>query len=156
MKKLVGLIILGIILIAMASGKDNSPSSPSSPPLSIEQQNATKQAEAQKKAEEDARCRADRSCWGNKNVYLGYLCRQSIEGMAKYDFKWTDGWLESKFSHFRWKNWDKQILSVSGDKIQLQNGFGGFIRHTYECDINLSNPDSPRAIDVRLVAGKLN
>lgn len=72
--------------------------------------------------------------------------------MAKYDFKWIDGMLEPKFSHFRWSNRDKGVVTFIGDKIQLQNGLGNWVRHTYECDFD---PQTDTAIAARVRPGRI-
>lgn len=60
--------------------------------------------------------------------------------------------LESKFSHFRWKNQGKGVMTFIGDEIQLQNGFGAWQNYAYECDYD---PSSEQVLDVRAREGRL-
>jgi hypothetical protein len=62
------------------------------------------------------------------------FCRAPIERLARYDFRWTDGMLGSKFTHFRWIDKEQGHLQYQGDSIQFQNGFGAWQNHRYTCD----------------------
>lgn len=87
------------------------------------------------KKEEERLCKKDLQCWGQKNANAAAVaCDGKIEKLAKYDFEWTDGFFEPKFSRSRWRNKDRLIITYIGDKIKLQNGFGAWQRYTYECD----------------------
>ena len=72
--------------------------------------------------------------------------------MAKNNFEWTDGVLEPKFSHYRWKDQSLGEITYIGDKIKFQNGFGAWIFHTYECDLDSTGT---RVLDVRASPGRL-
>jgi len=90
-------------------------------------------AEAERK--KDADCKTDLQCWGDKHsIKASFACRPYVERLAKYQFEWTDGWLDTKFSHFRWKNKAKGQVTYVGDKIKFQNGFGAWQFATYTCD----------------------
>lgn len=114
------------------------------------------EAEAVRLAEqqaEDDRCRADLQCWGDiASTHGGYKCEQLIERMAKHDFEWTDGFLDLKFSHHRWRDIKAGTVTIIGDKIKMQNGFGAWTHMTYECDFN---PLSEAVSDVRVSPGRL-
>lgn len=110
-------------------------------------------AEAKQQAEEEARCRADLRCWGEKHqLEASIVCKGLVERLALNSFQWTDDWLEPKFSHYRWQDKAAGIITIIGDKIQYQNGFGAMINHVYECDYD---PDNGRVIDVRAQRGRL-
>ena len=85
------------------------------------------------------------------------ICVHYIEKLARYDFEWTDGWLDYKFTHFRWKNQNKGIITFIGDKIKLQNGFGAWQHYTYACDYspNKDADEIGNVLDVRLREGRL-
>jgi hypothetical protein len=101
----------------------------------------------------DATCLADLKCWGEKHVIAASVrCDDAVERLAKYSHKWTDGLLEPKFSHYRWKNRATGVVTYIGDKIQFQNGFGAFQNHIYECDFD---PRSEEVLDVRARPGRL-
>jgi len=90
-------------------------------------------AEAERK--KDADCKTDLQCWGDKHsIKASFACRPYVERLAKYQFEWTDGWLDTKFSRFRWKNKAKGQVTYVGDKIKFQNGFGAWQYATYTCD----------------------
>lgn len=107
---------------------------------------------AQQQAEQE-RCRTDLQCWGEEaSTKGGYPCTQVIERMAKYDFEWTDGLLDLKFSHYRWRDAKAGTVTIIGDKIKMQNGFGAWTHMIYECDFN---PLTDTVSDVRVSPGRL-
>lgn len=110
------------------------------------------QAAAEKLAKQQE-CKKDLQCWGDEAAVSGtYDCTQLIERMAKHDFEWTDGMLEPKFSHYRWRDPEAGTITLIGDKIKMQNGFGAWTHMTYECDFN---PISDGVVDVRVAEGRL-
>jgi hypothetical protein len=107
---------------------------------------------AKARAEAEA-CKKDLQCWGDKHtVMAGFRCDSHVEKLAKYDFQWTDGFLEPKFSRFRWKSKESGIITYIGDKIRFQNGFGAWQNYVYECDLD---PISQVVRDVRARPGRL-
>ncbi len=82
----------------------------------------------------------------------GFRCVDYVEKMAKYNAKWTDGMLEPKFSHARWKDKQNKIITAIGDKVQFQNGFGAYQNYIYECDLDI---EGEVVYDVRANPGKL-
>lgn len=101
----------------------------------------------------DEQCMQDIQCWGDKHsLYAGTYCAEPIEKYAKYSFEWTDGMLGSKFSHFRWADKSSGTLTVIGDKLKFQNGFGAWQNMIYECDWN---PVSKEVLAVRVSAGQI-
>ena len=113
-------------------------------PLS-EEELAAREAEA-------AKCRASSLCWGRKHLReAAWRCGPRIEGMAKYDFKWTDdGRPENRFSDslFFWKDQDKGHLKYVGERLQFQNGFGAFQKVMYRCDYD---PDTDQVLGVKIL-----
>ncbi len=97
-------------------------------------------------------CRQDLNCWGNRHVSKGVYCEDHIERLAQYSHQWTDGFLEPKFSRFRWKDQSAGTLTLIGDKIQFQNGLGAWQNHTYQCDID---PETDTVLGVRASPGRL-
>lgn len=95
----------------------------------------------------------DLSCLGNQGIIgASVYCVGPIERMALHDVKWTDGFLEMKFSRFRWKDKAAGVITYIGDKVQFQNGFGAFSPMTYECDMD-RNEETVRG--VRVYDGRL-
>jgi hypothetical protein len=118
---------------------------PPPPPTAAQQKVAAETAEA---------CRRSLQCWGDRyNSAADVYCDDSVERLAKYSAKWTDGWLEPKFSRFRWKDQKRGVITFVGDKIQFQNGFGVRQNHVYECDFQ---PDGNWVLDVRAAPGRLS
>ncbi len=109
-------------------------------------------AEEQRLAEE-AECKRELSCWGEKaSTVAMFTGPRFIERMARYDYEWTDGFLDVKFSHYRWKDIENGIVTVIGDKIKFQNGFGAWSNMIYECDVN---PATETVLDVRMSEGRI-
>lgn len=136
-----GLIGLGVLIaivvgaVAMCSDSD-----------------AEKAAAAKAKAASDAKCQTDLQCIGDKlSMAAAVRCVGPVERMAKHSAKWVDGTLEPKFSHFRWGA-GKQSVTMIGDKVQFQNGFGAYTNMVYECDLSL---DGNQVLDVRAREGRL-
>lgn len=103
-------------------------------------------------AEKEAACRADIQCLGDKlMVAAAVRCVNPVERLAKHSAKWVDGAMEMKFSHFKWGP-GKQSLTMIGDKVQFQNGFGAYTNMVYECDLSL---DGERVLDVRAHEGRI-
>lgn len=101
----------------------------------------------------DAECRKTLQCWAERhNATAAVRCSPLVERLAKNNFEWTDGILEPKFSHYRWKNQATGEVTYLGDKIKYQNGFGAWIFHTYECDLDGTGE---RVTDVRASPGRL-
>lgn len=79
------------------------------------------------------------------SIAAGVACRSLVERLAKYDFEWTDGWLETKFPSYLTSTKAPYILTVSGDKIKFQNGFGAWQRQSYYCDYDVKNAQALQA-----------
>ena len=89
---------------------------------------------------EDARCRADLQCWGDRHAMEAtFACQDHVENLALYGHEWTDGILEPKFSHLRWKDSAKGVITYIGDKIKFESAYGVRIAHRYRCDYDAPN-----------------
>lgn len=148
-------IVLGVPFIgglcSGISGEDPEPSSISAPKKKVSNATPTQNA-AQKRAKEAA-CRQELSCYAEKHLLSASIrCQRTIEGMARYDFEWTDGWLGGKFTHFRWKNQKKGIVTYIGDEIKMQNGFGAWQKQIYSCDFD---PSTDLVLDANVEAGRI-
>jgi hypothetical protein len=103
-------------------------------------------------AKEEA-CRLDLSCWGEKAATVATIrCPALVVRMAKHDSEWTDGWLETKFSRYRWADKKAGVVTVIGDKVKFQNGFGAWTPMIYECDVD---PATETVLDLRVREGRL-
>lgn len=98
-------------------------------------------------------CKSDLTCWGNKNLgEAGIQCDEHIEKLSAYSFEWTNGWLDQKFSKFRWLDQSNGDITYTGDKLRFQNGYGAWSNMIYECDFN---PDSRVVLAVRAATGRI-
>lgn len=84
-------------------------------------------------------------------IEAGTRCPREIERLAKNAVQWTDGWLEPKFSRYKWIDPGSQIIAVYGDKAQFQNGFGAWVNVIYECDYDIQNK---RVINAKITPGR--
>lgn len=136
-KGLIGLAVIVAIGVAMCSGGDDKPTTVQEAPPEVD----------------DATCMQELRCWGERqSIGGGIRCTAPVEKLAKYSVRWTDGLLEPKFSHYRWLDKSKGTLTLLGDKIEFQNGFGAYQKHIYECDYD---PASEKVLDVRARPGQL-
>lgn len=113
------------------------------------QRNAALKAERSKKLN----CRQELDCWGDKaSTYASVLCPKHIERLAKNEHEWTDGFLGAKFTEYRWSDKEAGVVTLIGDSLKFQNGFGAMVNVVYECDID---PEPGEVINVRVSEGKL-
>ncbi|MDC6454803.1 hypothetical protein PQY68_06125, partial [Planktomarina temperata] len=67
-------------------------------------------------------------------IMAGIRCEDYVENLAKNTFRWTDGWLEAKFPRYLVSNDEEPyVITIIGDKIEFQNGFGAWGKVTYFC-----------------------
>lgn len=145
---LIGVAVLVVIVFIATKCSSSEPKAGAQ--VSAPQSAAEDKAAA---AKQTAQCKSDLQCWGDRaTIGAGVYCREHIERLAKYSSRWTDGTFEQKFSRFRWLNKDKGTLTMIGDKIQFQNGFGAYQNSVYECDFD---PEANVVLDVRAQPGRL-
>jgi hypothetical protein len=108
---------------------------------------------AEEQRKKDAACKAELQCWAEKHhIAATIACRPRIERLSKWQFEWTDGWLESKFSRFKWKDQAKGLVVYVGDRIKFQNGFGAWQYAVYKC---VYDPTNDAVLDVEALPGRL-
>lgn len=78
-------------------------------------------------------------------------CPRRVERLAQYTHRWTDGFLEPKFSHSR-STGNRNVVTYLGDRLEFQNGFGAWQPHIYECDLNVV---TEQVVAVRARPGRL-
>lgn len=106
-----------------------------------------------KKAEEYELCKKNLQCWAEKHDGNAYLkSREIIEKHAKYQFEWTDGFLDSKITHYRWHNQNRLTITYLGDKIKFQNGFSAWQNMIYQIDYD---PLNEKLLNVSVRPGRL-
>jgi hypothetical protein len=79
-------------------------------------------------------------------------CRKAVENAAKYDLRWTDGWLSPAFS--RWNKYMRAdgLMFFYGDRAEAQNGFGAWLRVNYVCRYD---PATKRVVGASFEQGRL-
>lgn len=93
----------------------------------------------------------DLQCIGKKfEIYAGYDCKRQVERFAKYSVKWIDKTFDAKY--FRWADKAAGTVTLIGDSVQFQNGFGAYLPVTYECDLSA---DGKTVLEVRVNEGRL-
>ena len=83
----------------------------------------------------DRECLNDLDCAAGRDAWFesaDVRCPRRIEDLARFDFEWTDGWLELKFDRVALQN-DRQAIRVIGDKMKMQNQYGAWQRMEYWC-----------------------
>ncbi|MFU8864638.1 MAG: hypothetical protein ACNA7O_12050 [Rhodobacterales bacterium] len=74
----------------------------------------------------------------NYRIDASAACKPKIEALAKYSFRWTDKWTELKFPQFRTSNaGEPYVLTIVGNAIEFQNGFGAYKKMSYYCKYNV-------------------
>ena len=114
-------------------------------------------SESKKTPEEQARdevaCRADLQCWSDRaRIYGSFDCERRIERLGRFESKWTDSTFERKFSRARWLDQARGTVTLIGDKISFQNGFGAWLPHVYTCDVD---PATKTVLAVDAFPGRL-
>lgn len=92
----------------------------------------------QKAKDEEAECLQldNPECYISKHERGDYMCAKAVEDSAKYEFKWTDGFTEPKFSSLSWHDRSRRLVTLYGHRAQAQNGFGAFKNIQYSCTYN--------------------
>ncbi|HHL2498242.1 TPA: hypothetical protein ACQ301_000203 [Yersinia enterocolitica] len=100
-------------------------------------QDAVLAAEKERQAkEEEAKCFDDAHCYASKHKAGDYICKVAVENSAQYQFKWTDGVTEPKFSSYSWYDKSRKLVTLYGHRAQAQNGLGAFKNVEYSCTFN--------------------
>ena len=90
--------------------------------------------------EDDRQCLRSATCIDKKwGVDAQVYCEYAIESLAKYDMRWTDGFLESKFPRVKIAKYPHRSAIFSGSKAQFQNGFGAYQNVGYWCEYDPLN-----------------
>ncbi len=81
-------------------------------------------------------CLQDLECVANNTEWRAEAdvrCASEVAARAKYTARWTDGFLENKFSRVSLQPPEYKTLRFTGDKVEFQNGFGAWMRMDYAC-----------------------
>lgn len=109
--------------------------------------------QAAAKAKQETECRQTIACLGEEGLVGASLsCKPQIEKLARFAIKWTDGALEMKLSHYRWRDQKRGTVTYVGDRLQMQNAYGAWQNVVYECDYDVAKKE---VTDVRIHPGRL-
>ncbi|HED3853612.1 TPA: hypothetical protein R4217_002466 [Enterobacter soli] len=78
-------------------------------------------------------------------------CKPLIERSAKFEYEWTDGLLDTIFSHARIDS-KKNQLTYIGDKVKFTNGFNAKLNMVYSCTLDLKTKN---VVDFKVSEGRL-
>lgn len=118
-----------------------------------ESQNPQNEVSQNENIQNNESCMEDIKCWGEKYSFkAGIECAVQIPKLTNFETKWINGFIEPKFSHFRWKDPDEKVVTYIGDKILFQNSYGAWQNYRYECDFDTKKE---AVINVRANPGRL-
>lgn len=87
------------------------------------------------------------------------LCGPYVEAQADYNFRWMDS---KSFRFYRSRPAPNyfdtrrgEVFIYIGDRIEMVNAFGTWIRHSYECHIDISDQTMVAGEPVRVFQGIL-
>jgi len=147
-------LIVGTVLFVWWCAPDDEPPVREPTVAEAAQIEKEKAARARKAEAENKACRQDLQCTWKKMVNdwnVTIACKGAIERLAQYRHEWTAGFLTRDFTHSRWKEAGR-VITLIGDKLELQTGFGAWQPHVYECDVEVA---THRPLNVRAQPGRL-
>lgn len=102
---------------------------------------------------DDPKCKTDLACWSERSFSeASSRCRTPVEKLSQYSFRWTDRFLEQKFSRYRWLEKPKGTVTYIGDRIEFQTETGAYQPQIYSCDFD---PSKSAVLTVRAFPGRL-
>lgn len=102
-------------------------------------------------AKRDAECKQDFECYAkSQSLRAIAACQPLIERKAPYAYEWIDGFWGAKLTHM--KRGIGGSIIYSGDQIKVQNEYGAWQQHRYEC---IYNPSSEKALTATLQPGRI-
>ena len=98
-----------------------------------------KRDRAAKEEQERANRKARESTVRNQQALGTVACTQAIESIPQFASRWTNSLLESKWNQVAVVG---DRLVFGGDRLEVQNPFGAWVRHSYICDFNVSTEEA--------------
>ena len=80
-------------------------------------------------------------------------CDPKVEDLGNYTARWTNSWYEPRYSHYSVDLEQENTLTMFGDSIEFQNGFGAWQRAAYVCVYNYATGE---VLTVSGQAGRLD
>lgn len=94
----------------------------------------------------------DKACISEKYKREAWnLCKPIIERSAKFDYEFTDNWLDGGFT--RYVVQDDQTIRYYGDKVKFANGFNAKTPMTYLCHYDIK---AKKITDFSISQGRIN
>ena len=98
-------------------------------------------------------CRQDLQCWAEKHhISAEIKCERPIERLARFSTRWTDRFLERRFSVYAWHDKATGAISYFGDMVEFQTPGGAWQPIIYKCDFD---PETDTVIGVVGEPGRL-
>ena len=94
----------------------------------------------------DTQCNYDRNL-----ADASAKCKPLVQRSAKHEYEWTDGILDTIFSHARIDSKANRLTFI-GDKVKFTNGFNAKTNMTYACTLDLKTKE---VVDFSISEGKL-
>ena len=92
-----------------------------------------------RQAAADKIVKARRKLLDDGRIFAEVFCAEQVEARARFSARWTDSFLEDKFPVGQWQKEtaSEKIVLYMGDKIEIQNRFGAWQPHLYECLVDV-------------------
>ena len=92
-----------------------------------------------RQAAADKIVKARRKLLDDGRIFADIFCAEQVEARARFSARWTNGFLENKFPVGQWQKEtaSEKIVLYMGDKIEIQNRFGAWQPHLYECLVDV-------------------
>jgi hypothetical protein len=89
----------------------------------------------------DIACSTDVDCVAQNNIIVDTaICKDAIQGKARWDYEWTGSALIFSSWHFNPHRHTKDgIVDYYGDSLRFQNGFGAWMNMVYRCTVDTKN-----------------
>ena len=96
-------------------------------------------AEVARQAAADKIVKARRKLLDDGRIFADIFCAEQVEARSRFSARWTDSFLENKFPVGQWQKEtaSEKIVLYMGDKIEIQNRFGAWQPHLYECLVDV-------------------
>lgn len=117
-----------------------------------ENSRATSESKPLEENKEDA-CKLDLHCWAKKNVAAATpYCESAIIKKSRFNARWTDRFLEPKFTQLAWLDQSAGTIVYIGDEVEFQNAAGDYEPQIYRCDFD---PSNQTVLQVSTIPGQL-
>ena len=139
-------------LIANYMSRKPAAATETNPVTAAENSRTTSKSEPLGSSKEDA-CKLDLHCWAKKNIAAAtFHCESVIIKKSRFNARWTDRFLEPKFTHLAWLDQSAGTIVYIGDEVEFQNAAGDYAPQIYRCDFD---PSNQTVLQVSTIPGQL-